>query len=78
MDIYYTGKMKEFRRQVPWKNNDTPGFVYSYGNYEKMVITGNTFDYQVILGTTILKAGYSFTSFSAKVIEYETALMKDY
>jgi len=77
-DICYTGKMKEFRRQIPWMSDDSPGFGSSYGNYEKKVIAGNTFDYPALHGSAILKAGYSFTSCSAKAVENGTALMDDY
>ena len=53
--------MKEFRRQIPWMDDDASGFGDSYGTHETMVIAGNTFDYPAIHGEAILKAGYSFT-----------------
>lgn len=77
-DISYTGKMKEFRRQVPWTDDDAAGFGDSYGNYETMVIAGNTFDYPALHGAAILKAGYSFTSCSVKAVENGTVLMDSY
>ncbi len=63
-DISYIGKMKEYRRSVPWMDDDASGFGDSYGNYEAQVIAGNTFDYPAIHGAAILKAGYSFVSAS--------------
>ena len=74
----YLGKMKEFRRNMPWRDDDAAGFGDSYGNYEKTVIAGNTFDYPAVHGVAILKAGYSFTSCSAKAVENETASTDSY
>lgn len=62
--ISYTGRMKEFRRSIPWTDDDSGGFGDSYGNYEKLVIAGNNFDYPALHGEAILKAGYSFVSAS--------------
>ncbi len=62
--ISYVGKMKEFRRAIPWTDDDASGYGDSYGNYEKLVIKGNTFDYPALHGQSILKAGYSFVSVS--------------
>lgn len=56
--------MKEYRRSIPWMDDDASGFGDSYGNYETQVIAGNTFDYPAIHGAAILKAGYSFVSCS--------------
>ena len=67
-DISYIGPMKEFRRQIPWMDDDASGFGDSYGTHETMVIAGNTFDYPAIHGEAILKAGYSFTSCSDESI----------
>lgn len=61
-DISYIGPMKEFRRQVPWMDDDASGFGDSYGTHETMVIAGNTFDYPAVHGEAILKAGYSFVT----------------
>lgn len=63
-DISFTGKMKEFRRSIPWTDDDSGGFGDSFGNCEKLVIAGNTFDYPSLHGAAILKAGYSFVSTS--------------
>lgn len=54
--------MKEFRRQIPWMDDDASGFGDSYGTHETMVIAGNSFDYPAVHGEAILKAGYSFVS----------------
>lgn len=77
-DISYIGSMKEFRRVIPWMDDDASGFGDSYGNYETMVIAGNTFDYPAVHGAAILKAGYSFVSCSDEAIENKRASMNDY
>lgn len=66
--ISYVGKMKEFRRAIPWTDDDAPGFGDSYGNYERIVVAGNSFDYPALHGRSILKAGYSFVSMSRSAI----------
>lgn len=77
-DISYIGKMKEFNRKIPWTDDDSAGFGDSYGNYEKNVISGNTFDYPSVHGSAILKAGYSFTSMSEAAAVASSILPLDY
>ncbi|MCD8031018.1 MAG: xanthan lyase [Bacteroides sp.] len=77
-DISYIGRMKEFRRQIPWMDDDASGFGDSYANYETMVIAGNTFDYPSVHGSAILKAGYSFVSCSDEVLKDGTVSLKPY
>lgn len=77
-DISYIGKMKEFRRKIPWTDDDAGGFGDSYGNYEKMVIAGNSFDYPSVHGAAILKAGYSFVSASDDAVLAGRLLDGDY
>lgn len=77
-DFSYIGKMKEFRRRIPWMDDDAAGFGDSYGDYERQVIGGNTFDYPAVHGSSILKAGYSFTSCSNEVVENGNVKMNDY
>lgn len=66
--ISYVGKMKEFRRAIPWTDDDAAGYGDSYGNYEKLTIAGNTFDYPALHGRAIMKAGYSFVSTSSAAL----------
>lgn len=77
-DVSYTGAMKEFRRHLPWVDDDAPGFGESYGNYETQVIAGNSFNYTTIHGDAILKAGYSFASCSDEAVEDGKVNLKDY
>ena len=65
-DISYTGSQIEYRRDMPWMDDDAPGFGASRGNYEDKVIAGNTFDYVSIHGKAIADAGYSFVSSSVE------------
>lgn len=77
-DISYTGAMKEFRRHIPWVDDDAPGFGDSYSNCETQVIAGNTFDYPALHGSAILKAGYSFASSSDEAVEEGKVILDNY
>ncbi len=63
-DISYIGAQNEFRREIPWMDDDASGFGNSRSNYETKVIAGNTFDYPLVHGAAIMQAGYSFVSSS--------------
>lgn len=63
-DISYIGSMFEFRRSIPWMDDDAAGFGASRANYEDKVIAGNTFDYVIVHGQAIAAAGHSFVSSS--------------
>ena len=77
-DISYIGSMKEYRRVVPWMDDDASGFGDSYGNYETEVIAGNSFDYPAAHGKALMKAGYSFVSCSNEAVEEEMVKLNDY
>jgi hypothetical protein len=77
-DIHYVGKMKVYDRRLPWTDDDAGGFGDSYGNYETMVIAGNTFDYPAVHGTAILQNGYSFVSCSNESVESKSVNLSDY
>ena len=64
-DINYIGEQTEFRRSIPWMDDDAAGFGASRADYETKVIAGNTFDYVYTHGVAIANAGYSFVSSSA-------------
>ncbi len=63
-EINYVGKMYDFRRDVPWTDDDCPGFGASYTDRAGEIIPGNTFDYPVVHGKALLALGYAFTSTS--------------
>ncbi|MFA6871406.1 MAG: xanthan lyase [Bacteroidaceae bacterium] len=68
-DISYCGSQYEWNRDVPWTDDDAPGFGTSRSNYETKVIAGNTFDYPIIHGSSIAKTGYSYVSCSDESVE---------
>ena len=65
-DISYIGSQFEFRRDIPWMDDDAAGFGASRSNYEKEVVAGNTFDYVAMHGEAIAAAGYGFISSSVQ------------
>lgn len=67
-DINYIGSQYEFRRRIPWMDDDAAGFGASRSVYEDKVIAGNTFDYPALHGRSIAKAGYSFVSSSDEAV----------
>lgn len=66
-EIAYVGAMTETDRSQPWVDDDNPGFGASSFEHEGQVFAGNTFDYPLVHGAAIMKAGYSFTSAAASV-----------
>ncbi|MDD3356705.1 MAG: fibronectin type III domain-containing protein, partial [Dysgonamonadaceae bacterium] len=75
---HFIGQMHEFRRQIPWMDDDAAGFGDSDANYETTAIAGNTFDYPAIHGRAFALAGYSFASTSAQAVERKTISLNDY
>ncbi len=73
--INYLGAQHEFRRNLDWRDDDAPGFGACRSNHETEVIAGNTFDYPIVHGKSIMKAGYSFISASAQALESEPSLL---
>ncbi|MDR1347572.1 MAG: xanthan lyase [Prevotellaceae bacterium] len=79
VDISYIGSQYEYRRDIEWSDDDSPGFGASHANYETEVIVGNTFDYPFIHGKAIVeKNDFSFVSCSAKAIENGQVDLKNY
>ncbi|MCM1451518.1 MAG: hypothetical protein NC102_04630 [Clostridium sp.] len=65
-DISFIGSQFEFRRDIPWMDDDAAGFGASRSNYETQPIAGNTFDYVAIHGQAIADCGYGFISASVE------------
>lgn len=63
-DILFAGAQYEYRRNLPWTDDDDPGFGASRADFETKVIAGNTFDFPAVHGRSIAAAGYSFVSSS--------------
>lgn len=68
-DISFIGYQYDFRRRVPWSDDDAPGFGSSYNNYSDKVIIGNTFDYPYMHGKAFADAGFSYVSCSRDAFE---------
>ena len=77
-DISYIGSMHEFRRRIPWMDDDSAGFGASDGDYETMAIAGNTFDYPAMHGRSLADLGYSFVSASNEAVESGQVDLKKY
>ncbi|MCH5220907.1 MAG: xanthan lyase [Muribaculaceae bacterium] len=71
-DISFIGSQFEFRRDIPWMDDDAAGFGASRSNYEEKVIAGNTFDFVYTHGKAIRDAGYSFISSSVEAFTAAT------
>lgn len=77
-DISFIGDQYEFRRLIPWMDDDAAGFGASYSDFEDKVVAGNTFDYPYIHGKAFLKLGYSFVSASVGAVAVGKAELKGY
>ncbi len=77
-DYKYIGKQKEFRRIIPWMDDDASGFGDSYADFETTVIAGNTFDYPAVHGEAIMNAGFSFVSCSDEAVENQMVQLSNY
>lgn len=76
--INYIGSQNEYRRSIPWMDDDASGFGSSNSNYETKVIAGNTFDYPYLHGQAIAKAGYSYVSTSNESVMDSMVNLRDY
>lgn len=63
-EINFIGQQYQFRRGLPWLDDDNPGFGAAWTDEAGKVFAGNTFDYCGIHGKAIMKAGYAFHSSS--------------
>ncbi|MDD4777863.1 MAG: xanthan lyase [Fermentimonas sp.] len=77
-DYHFIGQMHEFRRVIPWMDDDASGFGDSDANYETTKIAGNSFNYPYTHGAAFANAGYSFVSSSASAVESGSVKMDNY
>lgn len=77
-DHHFIGQQNEFRRVIPWMDDDASGFGDSNANYETTKIAGNSFDYPFIHGQAFAEAGYSFVSCAASAVENGSVNLDDY
>lgn len=67
-DLSYVGKQIGFRKRSKFRSNSEPGHGACLTDYESVVIAGNTFDFPLLHGKSIKKAGCSFVSCSKSAI----------
>ena len=65
-EINFIGNQYQFRRELPWMDDDNPGFGASFTDQAGKVIHGNTFDFTIIHGRAMMVAGHPFHSLSAE------------
>jgi len=77
-DHHFIGQQHEFRRVIPWMDDDASGFGDSNADYETTRIAGNSFDYPMVHGEAFAEAGYSFVSCAASTVENGSVDLSDY
>ena len=77
-DISFIGEQRNFDRSLSRSENDNNALGSSYSDYETEVIAGNSFDYAILHGTSIARAGFSYCSASVKSIERGEVSMQHY
>ncbi len=73
-DITYIGENYEFRRPLGWESDDAPGFGATYTDKAGLVVAGNTFDYPIVHGRSIMALGLPFCSMSSEAFCADTLL----
>lgn len=76
-DISFAGDMYQFRRTLPWEDDENPGFGASYNDCAGEQAAGNTFDYPYIHGKALMSGGYAFCSMGADAFSADPG-RKDY
>lgn len=77
-EFSFIGSQYEIRREIPWMDDDSPGFGASYSDYEDKVIAGNTFDYPSLHGKAFMDAGYNFVSSSVASVREKNIQLNEY
>ena len=77
-DISFIGEQRNFDRRLSSASNDNNALGSCYSDYETEVIAGNTFDYPAVHGSSIVEAGFSFCSSSAKAVEKGSVALAEY
>ena len=74
-EINFIGPQYQFRRELPWLDDDNPGFGASWTDEAGKVFAGNTFDYCGIHGKALMEAGYGFHSSSVAAFSDNSSLV---
>lgn len=76
-ELSYLGDMYEFRRDLPWVSDDNPGFGASHLTHsEGEGPKANTFDYPLVHGLSLMRAGYELSSCSASAFSSDSTLLR--
>jgi len=67
-DLGFIGEQYDFLDESRWLDDDSPGHGASYADYECKIVAGNTHDFIINHGKSILAAGYGFMSTSDEAI----------
>lgn len=73
-DISYIGEMYQFRRDLPWEDDDNPGFGASHTDKAGIQPAGNSFDYPYLHGKAVLASGRAFSSASREAFLRDSTL----
>ncbi len=73
-EINFIGPQYQFRRNLPWLDDDNPGFGATWTDEAGKVFAGNTFDYCGIHGKALMAAGYAFHSSSVAAFSTDRTL----
>ena len=73
-----TGDQYDFERKSVWLDDDSPGFGASYADLETTIFRGNTFDFSLVHGKSLLANGYSFVTSSDEAVEDDLTDLKNY
>ena len=68
-DISFIGEQRIFDRTLSRSDNDMNALGTSHHDYAATVVAGNSFDYPALHGSSIIAAGYSFSSASSGAVE---------
>lgn len=77
-DLNYIGQQYDLIARSPWLDDDAPGMGASHGDYETVVLPGNTFDFPAIHGAAINDLGISFVSVSDEAVMNGDVILSDY
>lgn len=77
-EINYIGENYQFRRSLPWMDDDNPGFGASYSDIAGKLIPGNTFDFVYSHAAAALEAGYAVSSASRDAFTAGTSHAKPF
>jgi hypothetical protein len=76
-EINFIGEQFEYRRSLPWMDDDNPGFGASFSDKAGSIVLGNTFDFSYIHGKAIMAAGHAFHSVSTAAFQEDSSFAEN-